>query len=105
MGDDFLSITDLREHICKLTDIPATRQTLIIGGRRLPFDDEAMGVDEAAWVTLKSSVRPGQVLMLIGTVPSPEEGLGAAGSGEEADGSAVAEGSSTQKTTRQTPNS
>merc|ERR1719454_1005773 len=63
--DNYASVSLLRAHIQATTDIPASRQTLILAGRRLPLESEEQ--DEAIWAEIKASVRPGQTLMLIGS--------------------------------------
>lgn len=63
--DDFASVHSLRAHIQATTGVPASRQTLILAGRRLPLESEEL--DEAKWLEIKASVRPGQTLMLIGS--------------------------------------
>lgn len=69
--DDFISIGALRLHCQELTGVPACRQTLILAGRRLGYDDEPA---DPAWAEIKASVRVGQPLMLIGSAPPPGEG-------------------------------
>eukprot|EP00931_Biecheleriopsis_adriatica_P056113 TRINITY_DN33255_c0_g1_i1.p1 TRINITY_DN33255_c0_g1~~TRINITY_DN33255_c0_g1_i1.p1 ORF type:complete len:905 (+),score=192.47 TRINITY_DN33255_c0_g1_i1:59-2716(+) len=73
--DEFRSISHLREHIQEVSGVPALRQTLILGGKRLPFNDE--DANEPTWQELKDSIdRPGQTLMMIGSAPA----FGATGS-------------------------
>jgi len=66
--DHFKSIAALRAHIYEVTKVPPKRQTLILSGRRLPWDSDSSNED--AWKELKDTVRPGQTLMMLGTVPS-----------------------------------
>eukprot|EP00434_Breviolum_minutum_P031379 symbB.v1.2.027749.t1/scaffold2871.1/size68436/1 len=62
--DDFACISELR--------VPAIRQTLILGGRRLPInEDTSPPVNEPTWQEIKDLVRPGQCLMMVGSVGPP----------------------------------
>eukprot|EP00435_Cladocopium_sp_Y103_P063469 s157_g25.t1 len=82
--DDFASISELRAHIHRVTGVPAIRQTLILGGRRLPInEDTSPPVNEPTWQEIKDLVRPGQCLMMVGSVvpaqssvPSPAPDTG-----------------------------
>jgi len=70
--DDFACISELRAHIYRVTGVPAIRQTLILGGRRLPInEDTSPPVNEPTWQEIKDLVRPGQCLMMVGSVGPP----------------------------------
>lgn len=69
---DVNSFEELRLHILQMTGVPPGRQTLILGGRRLPRprmpgdDEERSAEQELTWEEMKSSVKPGQMLMVVG---------------------------------------
>mmetsp|Transcript_17742 Transcript_17742/g.31689 ORF Transcript_17742/g.31689 Transcript_17742/m.31689 type:complete len:1043 (+) Transcript_17742:74-3202(+) len=69
--DDFITVESFREHVQELTNIPGCRQTLILAGKRLPLGGEETSQGEPTWDELRNSIRPGQTIMLIGSVPSP----------------------------------
>lgn len=70
--NDFASISELRAHIHRVTGVPAIRQTLILGGKRLPInEDSSPTMNEPNWQEIKDLVRPGQCLMMVGSVPDP----------------------------------
>lgn len=77
--DEFKTVEGLREHIQSVTAIPASRQTLILAGKRLPLNSEDSVVGEPTWDELRRSIRPGQMLMLVGTAgddsPTSRPGL------------------------------
>merc|ERR1712032_49684 len=77
--DDLGSYEALRFHLEGLTGVPVRRQTLIMGGRQLPKG-------ESGWETFKSSIRPGQTLMLLGSAAQLEDEDGDEAEGEEAEG-------------------
>jgi hypothetical protein len=66
--DEFGSSSQLRLHIEATTGIPASRQTLIVAGKRLPPESEE---NATSWDELKLTIRPGQTLMLVGSVAMP----------------------------------
>lgn len=68
--DDFSTVGAFRAHIQDLTSIPASRQTLILAGKRLPLSSEELNQGEPTWDELRNHIRPGQTIMLIGSVPS-----------------------------------
>jgi PAS domain S-box-containing protein len=75
--DEFATVSELRSHIQDTTKIPISRQTLILAGRRLPLEsEEDMGIPpKEVWNDIKNNVRPGQTLMLIGSVPKVPDQL------------------------------
>lgn len=84
--DDFASISELRVHIHRVTGVPAIRQTLILGGRRLPInEDTSPPVNEPTWQEIKDLVRPGQCLMMVGSVV-PAKNCSPAPAGDAANG-------------------
>eukprot|EP00913_Durusdinium_trenchii_P009507 g8936.t1 len=87
--DDFASISELRVHIHRVTGVPAIRQTLILGGRRLPInEDTSPPVNEPTWQEIKEGsdlVRPGQCLMMVGSVV-PAKNCSPAPAGDAANG-------------------
>ncbi|CAJ1348250.1 unnamed protein product [Effrenium voratum] len=75
--DDFAAVSQLREHIHQVTGVPAIRQTLILGGRRLPINEDVSPPHEPSWQEIKDLVRPGQCLMMAGSaIGPPDSALG-----------------------------
>jgi len=74
--DDFGSVGALRDKIQDLTGIRPGRQTLILAGRRLPPGGDNVGEpNEPEWDEVKATVRPGQMLMLIGSAKQDGDSL------------------------------
>jgi len=67
--DNFANVGELRQHIQGATGIPSRRQTLILAGKRLPLDSDEDG--QSVWNDIRNHVRPGQKLMLIGSIGKP----------------------------------
>mmetsp|Transcript_74972 Transcript_74972/g.194952 ORF Transcript_74972/g.194952 Transcript_74972/m.194952 type:complete len:1085 (+) Transcript_74972:172-3426(+) len=71
--DEFATVQALRERICSLTSVPPSRQTLILAGKQLSQKEGPLEALAAEWSEMRDLVKPGQALMLVGSVPPPGE--------------------------------